>query len=262
MSYQQVKLTKAGRALIEESAAAGELIQFAQARLSSQKYTDNDLINIEELENTQSTSELRSIKKVGQGLVQFSTVFSNEDSSGGYTVHAIGVYAKNPKYIEPEPTEEDWLEETLDDEESVSIQVEESEGLEEEPIVAEEEKVEEVKEKPYILYGVALSGEHPFYMAPMTGNPTTLTLKLTVGVGEAESVVLNLNKAGVVYQSDLEPILKPLEENINKVSVDVATQAIESFELNNAMSAIKDMENAQSQAETFEMLMLMMEGGL
>ena len=140
MSYQQVKLTKAGRALIEESVAAGEPIQFAQARLSSQKYTDSDLKHIEELENIQSTSELRSIEEVGQGLVQFSTVFSNEDSSGGYTVHAIGVYAKNPKYIEPESTEEDWLEGIPGDEELASIQVEESEEHEEGP--EEEEEVE------------------------------------------------------------------------------------------------------------------------
>ena len=260
MSYQQIKLTKAGRALIEESVVAGEPIQFAQARLSSQKYTDGDLKNIEELESTQSTSELRSIEEVGQGLVQFSTVFSNEGSDSGYTVHSIGVYAKNPKYIEPEPTEENWIKENPDVEESTSIQVEESEGHEEGP--EGEEEVQEAKEKPYILYGVALSGEQPFYMAPMTGNPTTLTLKLTVGVGEAESVILKVNKAGVVYQSDLEPILKPLEEDINKISVDVATQAIESFELNNAISVVKDMESAQSQAEIFEMLMLMMEGGL
>lgn len=260
MSYQQVKLTKAGRALIEESVVAGEPIQFAQARLSSQKYADDDLRNIEELKNIQSTSELRNIQEVGQGLVQFSTVFSNEDSGGGYTVHAIGVYAKNPKYIEPEPIEEDWLEKNRGDEELVSVQVEESEEPEEGH--EGEEKVEEAKEKPYILYGVALSGEQPFYMAPMAGSPTTLTLKLTVGVGEAESVVLNVNKAGVVYQSDLEPILKPLEEDINKVSVDVAMQSIESFELNNAINATRDMENAESDAEMFEMFMLMMGGGL
>ena len=57
-----------------------------------------------------------------------------------------------------------------------------------------------------ILYGVTSTDEHPFYMAPHSVNPVSITLNLTVGIGEAENFSINVDPTGAASREDLDSV--------------------------------------------------------
>ena len=248
MSYKQIKVTEQGKKLIERAVTDGSPLQFSQVRLSSHKYTDEKLKTIKVLDNIQKMAELRQTKRLDENTVQVSTVFDNKGDSGGFHAHTIGIYVLNPDYVEPEPIEHDEGDE----------EVVEASPVEVEPKEAEDETLveEDIIQEKHILYGVAIATDNPFYMPPSTQNPTTLNLQLTVGVGEAEAVILKVNQAGVAYMSDVETVEKSVEE----LSFEIATQAVESFELDNMINTQREMQQAESYAEIFEAMLMM--GGI
>lgn len=248
MSYKQIKVTERGKRLIERAVTDGFPLQFSQARLSSHKYTNEELEGIISLSKTQKTAELRQTNRLGENTIQVSTVFDNKGDSGGFHAHTIGIYVLNPDYLEPEETEHDeGIEETVEDS-PVEVELEETED--------ETPTEEYIIQEKHILYGVAIATDNPFYMPPSTMNPTTLNLKLTVGVGEAEAIILKVNQAGVAYTSDILPI----KESMRELSFEVATQAVESFEIDNALNIQREMEQAESYAEIFETILTL--GGI
>ena len=159
MSYQQIKLTKQGKELIQRSLEDGTELEFREVRLSSQSYNQDELEALTDLANIQQAATLSQAKQLTDGNIRLSALFNNEGATNGFTVNTIGVYVTN-----------------LD-------QVEET-----------------------ILYGVTSTDEHPFYMAPPSVNPISLTLNLTVGVGEAENFSINVNPAGAASQEDIQEL--------------------------------------------------------
>lgn len=170
MSYQQIKLTKRGKELVQRTLEDGTDLEFREVRLSSRSYNQGELEDLTELANIQQTETLSQAKRLTDGYIRLSALFNNEEVSSGFVVNTIGIYATN-----------------LD-------QVDET-----------------------ILYGVTSTDEHPFYMAPHSVNPISLTLNLTVGVGEAESFSISVNPAGAASQEDVNSI-KDLVEQLENVS--------------------------------------------
>ena len=80
-----------------------------------------------------------------------------------------------------------------------------------------------------ILYGVTSTYEHPFYMAPHSVNPISLTLNLTVGIGEAENFSINVNPAGSASQEDMNSIkdLVTQLENASQKDIQELKEAID-----------------------------------
>ena len=80
-----------------------------------------------------------------------------------------------------------------------------------------------------ILYGVTSTDEHPFYMAPHSVNPISLTLNLTVGIGEAENFSINVNPAGSASQEDMNSIkdLVTQLENASQKDIQELREAID-----------------------------------
>ena len=80
-----------------------------------------------------------------------------------------------------------------------------------------------------ILYGVTSTYEHPFYMAPHSVNPISLTLNLTVGIGEAENFSINVNPAGSASQEDMNSIkdLVTQLENASQKDIQELREAID-----------------------------------
>ena len=182
MSYQQIKLTKRGKELIQRTLEDGTEIEFREVRLSSQPYNQDELEALTELANIQQTAPLSQAKRLTDGNIKLSTLFNNEGASNGFTVNTIGVYVTNP----------DQVEET-------------------------------------ILYGVTSTDEHPFYMAPHSVNPISLTLNLTVGIGEAENFSINVNPAGSASQEDMNSIkdLVTQLENASQKDIQELREAID-----------------------------------
>ena len=194
MSYQQIKLTKRGKELIQRTLEDGTEIEFREVRLSSQPYNQDELEALNELANIQQTAPLSQAKRLTDGNIKLSTLFNNEGASNGFTVNTIGVYVTNP------------------------YQVEETNG------VTNPEQVDET-----ILYGVTSTDEHPFYMAPHSVNPISLTLNLTVGIGEAENFSINVNPAGSASQEDVNSIkdLVTQLENASQKDIQELREAID-----------------------------------
>ena len=170
MSYQQIKLTKQGKELIQRTLEDGTELEFREVRLSSQSYNQDELEDLTDLDNIQQTATLSQAKQLTDGNIRLSTLFNNVGASNGFTVNTIGVYVTNP------------------------------------------EQVEET-----ILYGVTSTDEPPFYMAPHSVNPISLTLNLTVGIGEAENFSINVNPAGTASQEDMNSI-KDLVQQLENAS--------------------------------------------
>lgn len=244
MSYQQIKLTNQGKELIQKTIEEGSRIEFSEIRLSSQAYGQEELEELDSLDNVHLISGLRESKRVSDNTIQLRSNFSNEGISGGFTVNTVGVYAFNPDYVEPvEPDEDD---------DGVKVQT-------------PEQEVGEIVHEKHILYGVATVNENPFYMS--VSNPTTLNLNLTVGVGEAETVNLTVDPAGVLYGGDLDSVRDEISglSSVMKGKDDdmartLALQSAESLELAVNMSVQQNIEAAQSQAELIEAMIMM--GGM
>ena len=194
MSYQQIKLTKRGKELIQRTLEDGTDLEFREVRLSSQSYPQDELEDLTDLDNIQQTETLSQAKRLTDSNIQLTTVFNNEGVSGGFTVNTIGVYVTNPDQVGEanEVTNPDQVDES--NEVTIPDQVEET-----------------------ILYGVTSTDEHPFYMAPHSVNPVSLTLNLTVGIGEAENFSINVNPAGTASQEDLNSI-KDLVKQLENAS--------------------------------------------
>ena len=173
MSYQQIKLTKRGKELIQRTLESGTDLEFREVRLSSQYYNQDELEDLTDLANIQQTETLSQAKRLTDGNIQLSTLFNNERVSNGFTVNTIGVYATNP----------DQVEET-------------------------------------ILYGITSTDENPFYMAPYSVNPISLTLNLTVGIGEAENFSINVNPAGAASQEDIQELREAIDIMLGGETVD------------------------------------------
>ena len=182
MSYQQIKLTKRGKELIQRTLEDGSELEFREVRLSSQSYNQDELEALTDLDNIQQTATLSQAKRLTDGNIKLSTLFNNEGASNGFTVNTIGVYVTNP----------DQVEET-------------------------------------ILYGVTSTDEHPFYMAPHSVNPISLTLNLTVGIGEAENFSINVNPAGSASQEDMNSIKDLITqlENASQKDIQELREAID-----------------------------------
>ena len=182
MSYLQIKLTNRGKELIQRTLEDGTELEFKEVRLSSQPYSQDELEDLTDLDNIQQTATLSQAKRLTDGNIKLSTLFNNEGVSNGFTVNTIGVYVTNPDQVEEtnEETNPDQVDET-------------------------------------ILYGVTSTDEHPFYMAPHSVNPISLTLNLTVGIGEAENFSINVNPAGTASQEDMNSI-KDLVQQLENAS--------------------------------------------
>ena len=182
MSYQQIKLTKRGKELIQRTLEDGTEIEFREVRLSSQTYNKDELEALTDLDNIQQTATFGQAKRLTDGNIKLSILFNNEEVSNGFAVNTIGVYVTNP----------DQVEDT-------------------------------------ILYGVTSTDEHPFYMAPHSVNPISLTLNLTVGIGEAENFSINVNPAGTASQEDVNSIKDLVEqlENVSQEDIQELREAID-----------------------------------
>ena len=262
MSYQQIKLTEQGKGLIQRTVEEGSRIEFSEIRLSSQAYRQEELEELASLDNVHLISGLRESKRVSDNTIQLRSNFSNEGISGGFTVNTVGVYAFNPDYVEPmEPDEDDdGVKVQTPEEEQEQTDVEGGDGE-----TGEEQEVEEIVHEKHILYGVATVNENPFYMS--VSNPTTLNLNLTVGVGEAETVNLTVDPAGVLYGGDLDSVrdeISGLSSVVKGQNDDMARtlalQSAESLELAVDMAMQQNIEAAQSQAELIEAIIMM--GGM
>ena len=100
MNYQQIKLTKQGKELIQKTIKEGSSIEFSEIRLSSQAYGQDELEDLTDLDNIQQTATLSQAKRLADNNIQLSAVFSNEEVSNGFTVNTIGVYVTNPDQVE------------------------------------------------------------------------------------------------------------------------------------------------------------------
>lgn len=203
MSYSKVKLTSQGQAYLEDRYLSGLPMEFAKIELSSRFYAESDIPGMTSLESVEQVEAIRTISSGAKPTdVEVEAFFSNANNSAGFTVGSIGIYVLNPQYVAPLPVE---LPEELPPEELPEELPEES----------------EISIEPqYLLYGVALAAENPLYIAPPSANQFSLTLRLTITVGEAEVVNVNVNPSGIVTQKEF----RALQEQYDALKQDYLAQ--------------------------------------
>ena len=211
MSYSKVKLTSQGQAYLEDRYLSGLPMEFAKIELSSRFYAESDIPGMTSLDSVEQVEAIRTISSGAKPTdVEVEAFFSNANNSAGFTVGSIGIYVLNPQYIAPLPAE-------LPEELPGESPEESLEELPEEPPLTESEVSIEPQ---YLLYGVALAAENPLYIAPPSANQFSLTLRLTITVGEAEVVNVNVSPSGIVTQKEF----RALQEQYDALKQDYLAQ--------------------------------------
>ena len=215
MSYSKVKLTSQGQAYLEDRYLSGLPMEFAKIELSSRFYAESDIPGMTSLDSVEQVEAIRTISSGAKPTdVEVEAFFSNANNSAGFTVGSIGIYVLNPQYVAPLPGESP--EESPEEPPEESLE-ESPEELPEEPPLTEPEIPIEPQ---YLLYGVALAAENPLYIAPPSANQFSLTLRLTITVGEAEVVNVNVSPSGIVTQKEF----RALQEQYDALKQDYLAQ--------------------------------------
>lgn len=217
MSYLKIELTNQGKEYLEERLFNNEPLVFTELALSGHIYEKEVIVGLTDLENVQ---QVEKVTKLSQDMtndqVDIQAVFSNANNTNGFTVQSIGLYVENPDFIPmvDEEFPEDFYDEELEEEKKEEKESNLEENPEETVEGEEIEEIESTKEAPapeFILYGVAIAEEHPIYVEAPTRNSFTLTLNVTVGVGEAKEVTIIKNPSGTPTKEDVTELREVLE---------------------------------------------------
>ena len=89
--FKKLIITKKGQEALNDSISSSEYITFKQISSSSRIYTDEEILDLENLEDVKQTVDVSNVQKISENIIQIEGVIDNAELSEGYKLNTLGL---------------------------------------------------------------------------------------------------------------------------------------------------------------------------